>query len=77
MLAIQAFEGKKAVPAYQGLDPDEAHLRPAPDARRAVGRIASSVGGHARYARAAALPPGNSTAAQALGAPQGQKYRLL
>jgi len=39
MLAIQAFEGKKAVPAYQGLDPDEAHLRPAPDARRAVGRI--------------------------------------
>jgi hypothetical protein len=39
MLAIQAFERKKAVPAFQRLASDQAHLRPAPDAHRAVGRI--------------------------------------
>jgi hypothetical protein len=39
MLAIRAFEGKKAVPTFQRRDPDKAHLRSAPDAHRAVGRI--------------------------------------
>jgi len=39
MLAIQAFEGKKAVPAFQARSRDKPHLRPAPDAHRAIGRI--------------------------------------
>jgi hypothetical protein len=39
MLAIQALEGPKAVPAFLRHDPDKTHLRPAPHAQRAVGRI--------------------------------------
>jgi hypothetical protein len=39
MPAIQAFEREKAVPALLRRNPDKAHLRPTPDAHRAVGRI--------------------------------------
>jgi hypothetical protein len=39
MLAIRAFEREKAVPAFQRLASDKAHLRPTPDAHRAIGRI--------------------------------------